>query len=150
MVVLTGGEKRVAQHGRPATVRLGRPLFGQSGTAATTDCLQPTESVESAPTATGTASRTATTTYDAAGRATTVAITASEGAAVPTVTTTYDAATGLATRTTAGGGAIARTHDRLGRQVSSHPWAAHLDHGRIHLWVEPKMIQGASRDERYV
>lgn len=63
--------------------------------------------------------RTSTTTFDGAGRATKVAITGGVGQAVPDITTEYDPVTGRALKTTsATGGAITKTFDKLGRLIS--------------------------------
>ncbi|MFJ2915775.1 DNRLRE domain-containing protein, partial [Streptomyces sp. NPDC087228] len=69
-------------------------------------------------TANGT-TRTTTTTYDNAGRATNTAITGGLGQAVPESTTSYDPATGRAVKTTSPtGGTITLGFDKLGRQTS--------------------------------
>ncbi|MEV0822436.1 RHS repeat-associated core domain-containing protein [Nonomuraea rubra] len=72
----------------------------------------------------GTATRTATFTYDAAGRATTskIGATPSEaaGAAVSTVSHTFDSATGLVTATTtANGDSVTVDYDSFGRPIST-------------------------------
>ncbi|MGY0066904.1 RHS repeat-associated core domain-containing protein [Streptomyces sp. QTS137] len=67
----------------------------------------------------GGSTRTATTTYDGAGRETKVAITGGIGQAVPESTTEYDPATGKAVKTTSPtGGTITKAYDKLGRQIS--------------------------------
>lgn len=67
----------------------------------------------------GAATRTTTTTYDAAARVTDVAVTSTVGAALPAAHTDYDPATGRATvtSTTDAGGTttITRVYDQLGR-----------------------------------
>jgi RHS repeat-associated protein len=72
---------------------------------------------------TGSATRTTTLGYDAAGRETSKSVSASEGDPVPTQTFGYDAATGLPATTTAqyqGGGVsvITKAYDSLGRITS--------------------------------
>uniref|UniRef100_UPI003EC0D5B6 RHS repeat-associated core domain-containing protein n=1 Tax=Streptomyces sp. bgisy060 TaxID=3413775 RepID=UPI003EC0D5B6 len=63
--------------------------------------------------------RTTTTTHDAAGRPTKVAVTGGVGQAVPESTTEYDAATGRAVKTASPtGGTITKRFDRLGRLIS--------------------------------
>ncbi|MBT2441837.1 RHS repeat-associated core domain-containing protein [Streptomyces sp. ISL-36] len=63
--------------------------------------------------------RTTTTTHDAAGRPTKVAVTGGIGEAVPESTTQYDPATGRAVKTVSPtGGTITKAFDRLGRQIS--------------------------------
>ncbi|MFJ9765639.1 DNRLRE domain-containing protein [Streptomyces erythrochromogenes] len=63
--------------------------------------------------------RTTTTTYDAAGRPTKLAVTGGTGQAVPEATTEYDPATGRAVKTSSPtGGTITKTYDKLGRQMS--------------------------------
>ncbi|WP_051716424.1 DNRLRE domain-containing protein, partial [Streptomyces bikiniensis] len=63
--------------------------------------------------------RTTTTSYDNAGRPTTVATTGGVGQAVPQATTEYDPATGQAVKTVSPtGGTITRAYDKLGRMVS--------------------------------
>lgn len=63
--------------------------------------------------------RTTTTTYDGAGRATSVAMTGGIGQAVPEATTEYDPATGQAVKTVSPtGGTITQGYDKLGRQIS--------------------------------
>ena len=75
----------------------------------------------------GTTTRTTTTTYDNAGRATgqTIAVTpvADGGAPVPAVTTGYDPATGLATTTSSSAGTITVGYDSVG-QATSYTQAA--------------------------
>jgi RHS repeat-associated protein len=70
----------------------------------------------------GTITRTTTTTYDAAGRTTDVAIASTVGTALPTVHTDYDPNTGQATTTSttdaSGTATIIRGYDTLGRLVS--------------------------------
>ncbi|MCB5167675.1 DNRLRE domain-containing protein [Streptomyces bambusae] len=69
-------------------------------------------------TANGT-TRTTTTTYDAAGRVSKLAITGGTGQAVPETTTEYDAVTGRETRSVSPtGGTLTRQFDKLGRQIS--------------------------------
>ncbi|WP_308189029.1 RHS repeat-associated core domain-containing protein [Streptacidiphilus sp. ASG 303] len=62
--------------------------------------------------------RTTTTTYDAAGRATKTAVTGGTGTAVPDTTTTYDPATGDVATTASTSGTITTTYDALGRAIS--------------------------------
>ncbi|MGW0955774.1 polymorphic toxin-type HINT domain-containing protein [Streptomyces sp. NPDC002545] len=63
--------------------------------------------------------RTTTTSYDNAGRPTTVKVTGGVGQAVPEVTTEYDPATGKEAKTvSATGGTITRVHDKLGRLIA--------------------------------
>ncbi|MGC5033252.1 LamG-like jellyroll fold domain-containing protein [Micromonospora sp. DT229] len=62
--------------------------------------------------------RTTTTTYDAATREISKAITSDEGTAIPAVTTTYSPTSGEVTVTTMGGATITREYDLLGRLVS--------------------------------
>ncbi|GAQ70172.1 tRNA(Glu)-specific nuclease WapA precursor [Streptomyces turgidiscabies] len=63
--------------------------------------------------------RTATATYDAAGRPTTVAVTGGTGQTLPTATVGYDSATGRAvTRTSPTAGTITKVYDTLGREIS--------------------------------
>ncbi|MFE6228457.1 DNRLRE domain-containing protein [Streptomyces sp. NPDC057854] len=63
--------------------------------------------------------RTTTTTYDNAGRATKVAVTGGIGQAVPESTNEYDPATGRIVRTVSPtGGTITKAYDKLGRQTS--------------------------------
>lgn len=63
--------------------------------------------------------RTTTTSYDAAGRPTTVKTTGGTGQALPEVTTEYDPATGRAVRTVSPtAGTITKEYDKLGRQIS--------------------------------
>ncbi|MEU9700483.1 DNRLRE domain-containing protein [Streptomyces sp. NPDC047981] len=63
--------------------------------------------------------RTTTTTQDAAGRVTKVALTGGIGQAVPESTTEYDPATGRAVKSVSPtGGTITRAFDRLGRPIS--------------------------------
>jgi RHS repeat-associated protein len=65
------------------------------------------------------ATRTTTTSYDAAGRKTKATVTGSTGQTVPEITTTYDPATGhIAKLTSATAGTITKEYDKLGRQVS--------------------------------
>ncbi|MEW1723208.1 DNRLRE domain-containing protein [Streptomyces sp. NPDC093109] len=65
------------------------------------------------------ATRTTSTTYDAAGRAVRTAVTGGIGQAVPETTTEYDPATGQVVRVTSPtGGTITKEYDRLGRQIS--------------------------------
>jgi RHS repeat-associated protein len=64
------------------------------------------------------ATRTTTTSHDAAGRDTGTSVTGGAGTAVPDTTTTYDPATGQEATTSAGGHTIARGYDALGRLVS--------------------------------
>ncbi len=67
----------------------------------------------------GGVTRTTATSYDAAGRPTTVKVTGGSGQAVPETTTEYDPATGKETKTTSPtGGTITRAYDKLGRQIS--------------------------------
>jgi YD repeat-containing protein len=81
---------------------------------------QPTTVTE----AVGSTTRTSTTTYDTAGRATDAAITSTVGTALPSVHTGYDPATGRATttQTTEGGvtSTITRDYDALGRLTGYH------------------------------
>ncbi|HEX2057383.1 MAG TPA: RHS repeat-associated core domain-containing protein, partial [Actinomycetota bacterium] len=80
--------------------------------------LQVTQTKET----TGTHSRTATTTYDAAGREVSDGATATSGTAVPTATTAYSDATGHPTSVTTVDGGVTRrvttTYDTLGRPTS--------------------------------
>ncbi|MDK1473901.1 DNRLRE domain-containing protein [Streptomyces sp. 549] len=63
--------------------------------------------------------RTTTTTYDNAGRATKTAMTGGIGQAVPETSTEYDPATGQAVKTMSStGGTIIRVYDKLGRLIS--------------------------------
>jgi len=63
--------------------------------------------------------RTTTSGFDAAGRATTLTTTGGLGAAVPAGTTTYDAATGLPLKeTSTDGSTITKAYDALGREIS--------------------------------
>ncbi|MEV2201894.1 RHS repeat-associated core domain-containing protein [Streptomyces fradiae] len=63
--------------------------------------------------------RTTTTTYNNAGRATTTAVTGGIGQAVPESTTEYDPATGQAVKTVSPtGGTITKQFDKLGRLIS--------------------------------
>ncbi|MFD6819903.1 DNRLRE domain-containing protein [Streptomyces sp. NPDC060085] len=63
--------------------------------------------------------RTTTTSYDTAGRPSTIAQTGGLGATVPSVTTLYDADTGMvAKQTSTAGGTISKTYDQLGRLMS--------------------------------
>ncbi|MFD3622288.1 RHS repeat-associated core domain-containing protein [Streptomyces sp. NPDC058676] len=63
--------------------------------------------------------RTTTTTFDDAGRPAKTVMTGGVGTAVPEVTTEYDPANGQSSKTTsASGGTITRTYDKLGRQIS--------------------------------
>ncbi|MEV5985210.1 DNRLRE domain-containing protein [Streptomyces sp. NPDC052051] len=63
--------------------------------------------------------RTTTTTFDNAGRPAKTVMTGGVGTAVPEVTTEYDAANGQSSKTTsATGGTITRTYDKLGRQIA--------------------------------
>ncbi|MEV6734216.1 DNRLRE domain-containing protein [Streptomyces sp. NPDC051364] len=63
--------------------------------------------------------RTSTTTFDGAGRATKVATTGGVGQAVPDITTEYDPVTGRAVKTTsATGGSVTKAFDKLGRLIS--------------------------------
>ncbi len=62
--------------------------------------------------------RTTATTFDAAGRIVTVAVTSDDGTALPTVSTGYDPATGVAVQTSTTAATIAREQDQLGRQVA--------------------------------
>ncbi|MFI9149822.1 DNRLRE domain-containing protein [Streptomyces sp. NPDC053367] len=65
------------------------------------------------------ATRTTTTTYDAAGRKYKVATTGTVGQAVPEITTEYDPATGQVARlTSTTAGTVTKAYDKLGRQVS--------------------------------
>ncbi|MFE4974863.1 RHS repeat-associated core domain-containing protein [Kitasatospora sp. NPDC056651] len=67
----------------------------------------------------GSAERTTTTAYDAAGRQTTVTVTGTLGQAQSATTTGYDPATGRAVATTmASGGTVTRVFDKLGRPIS--------------------------------
>jgi RHS repeat-associated protein len=66
----------------------------------------------------GSATRTTTVTYDAAGRETNHGVTSSDGTALPTVTTGYDAATGDLTTTSDGTRTITRAYDSLGRPTT--------------------------------
>ncbi|MGY6027059.1 DNRLRE domain-containing protein [Streptomyces spinosirectus] len=76
---------------------------------------QPTKVTE---TANGT-TRTTSSGFDTAGRATTFTTTGGLGAAVPAGTTTYDSTTGLPLKvTSANGGAITKAYDALGREIS--------------------------------
>jgi RHS repeat-associated protein len=76
---------------------------------------QPTKVTETANGVT----RTTTSGFDTAGRATTVTTTGGLGAAVPAGTTTYDAATGLPLKdTSTDGGVITKAYDALGREIS--------------------------------
>ncbi|MEU3282426.1 DNRLRE domain-containing protein [Streptomyces antibioticus] len=63
--------------------------------------------------------RTATTSYDNAGRPVTVSVTGGVGQAVPDSTTEYDPASGKTVKTTSPtGGTITEAFDKLGRQIS--------------------------------
>ncbi|MEU0431692.1 DNRLRE domain-containing protein [Streptomyces sp. NPDC006290] len=63
--------------------------------------------------------RTTTSGFDAAGRATTVTTSGGLGSVVPAGTTTYDSATGLPlTDTSTSGGTISKAYDTLGREIS--------------------------------
>ncbi|WP_405803518.1 hypothetical protein OG729_00535 [Streptomyces sp. NBC_00210] len=62
--------------------------------------------------------RTTTTTFDNAGRPTTVSVTGGVGTAVPDVTSTYDPDSGDIATVTAGGQTITHTTDLLGREIS--------------------------------
>lgn len=63
--------------------------------------------------------RTTTTSYDDAGRPTTVKVTGGLGEAVPETTTEYDPASGKVTKTTSPtGGTITKAYDKLGRLIS--------------------------------
>ncbi|PVE11909.1 DNRLRE domain-containing protein [Streptomyces scopuliridis] len=63
--------------------------------------------------------RTTTTSYDNAGRTTTVKVTGGVGQAVPETTTEYDPATGTAVRTVSPtGGTVTKAYDLLGRQIA--------------------------------
>ncbi|MEU4690793.1 LamG-like jellyroll fold domain-containing protein [Actinoplanes sp. NPDC023714] len=62
--------------------------------------------------------RTTTNVYDAATRVVSASVTGDVGAAVETTTTTYDPATGEPAETRAGGAAIVRVRDMLGRMSS--------------------------------
>nr|WP_254406091.1 DNRLRE domain-containing protein [Streptomyces sp. AC627_RSS907] len=63
--------------------------------------------------------RTAITTYDAAGRPVKTTVTGGLGQAVPDVTTEYDPVTGKVTKVTSpSGGTITKTYDKLGRLIS--------------------------------
>ncbi|MGW0828051.1 DNRLRE domain-containing protein [Streptomyces sp. NPDC002845] len=63
--------------------------------------------------------RTTTTTYDSAGRPTTVTVTGGTGQTVPTTTIGYDSATGRAvTRSSPTAGTITKAYDTLGREIS--------------------------------
>ncbi|MFD9357894.1 DNRLRE domain-containing protein [Streptomyces sp. NPDC060031] len=64
-------------------------------------------------------SRTVTTSYDGAGRATTVAVTGGVGQPVPDTTSEYDPASGRPVKTVSStGGTITRAYDKLGRETS--------------------------------
>ncbi|WP_380286460.1 DNRLRE domain-containing protein [Kitasatospora purpeofusca] len=63
-------------------------------------------------------SRKTVTTYDGSDRITSTEITSDAGKALPKVTTEYDPATGDSVRTTAGGKALTRVIDQLGRLIS--------------------------------
>ncbi|MEU2618112.1 DNRLRE domain-containing protein [Streptomyces sp. NPDC007157] len=63
--------------------------------------------------------RTTSSAFDAAGRATTVTTSGGTGAAVPAGTTSYDPATGLPLKdTSTTGGTISKTYDALGRAIT--------------------------------
>ncbi|WP_328884731.1 DNRLRE domain-containing protein [Streptomyces sp. NBC_00299] len=63
--------------------------------------------------------RTATTTYDDAGRPETTRVTGTLGQPVPETTTEYDPVTGKVTKVTSpSGGTITKTYDKLGRNIS--------------------------------
>ncbi|MFJ5933115.1 DNRLRE domain-containing protein [Streptomyces sp. NPDC093071] len=63
--------------------------------------------------------RTTTTTFDNAGRPSKTVMTGGVGTAVPEVTTEYDPANGQVSKmSSASGGAVSRTYDRLGRQLT--------------------------------
>ncbi|WP_181804621.1 DNRLRE domain-containing protein [Streptomyces shenzhenensis] len=63
--------------------------------------------------------RTTTTTYDAAGRQSTVTVAGGVGQAVPDTTTEYDTVTGRPVKTVSStGSTLTRTFDKLGRQMS--------------------------------
>ncbi|MFD5589649.1 DNRLRE domain-containing protein [Streptomyces sp. NPDC127063] len=76
---------------------------------------QPTKVTETANGVT----RTTTSAFDGAGRATTVTTTGGIGTAVPAGTTTYDSATGLPLQdTSTAGGTVTKAYDALGREIS--------------------------------
>ncbi|RZU46275.1 RHS repeat-associated protein [Streptomyces sp. BK022] len=62
--------------------------------------------------------RTATDTYDSAGRPTLTSVTGGVGTAVPDVSTTYDPADGKVASTSSSVGRVTHTYDRLGREIS--------------------------------
>jgi RHS repeat-associated protein len=76
--------------------------------------LQPTRSVDAA----GTASRTTTKVYDAAGRLSTEVTTATSGTDLPTVSHGYSSTTGRETSIGAGTKTMKRVYDSIGRQTS--------------------------------
>ncbi|MBY8870259.1 DNRLRE domain-containing protein [Micromonospora sp. PLK6-60] len=61
--------------------------------------------------------RTTVTTYDTAGRTTSVAVTGGEGVAIPAQGTGYDPASGRTAQTTAGSASTSSEYDQLGRLV---------------------------------
>lgn len=76
---------------------------------------QPTKVTDTA----GGQTRTTTTSYDAAGRVTTVKVTGGLGEAVPETTTEYDPASGKVTKVTSPtAGTITKAYDKLGRLIS--------------------------------
>ncbi|WP_343243089.1 DNRLRE domain-containing protein [Streptomyces sp. SID12501] len=62
--------------------------------------------------------RTATHTYDSAGRVLTTAITGGTGTAVPDTSTTYDPSTGRVATVATSAGTVSHTYDQLGREIA--------------------------------
>jgi RHS repeat-associated protein len=126
----TASDPACGSHPEWAGLVCKRKPTGQPGTTGLPNLATKTytynrlnlELTETETVATGT-TRTTTSTYDAAGRPVSTAVSATEAASVPTVTTGYDAASGRLATTTAQtqGGAlsvITRQYDGLGRVTS--------------------------------